>query len=218
MTTPVPPGWLLVVRARRALVRPVVRRTAALVLAAVTGLTVSSVLRGAEDARAAWGDSRPVAVATHDLVPGDVVEPGDAQLRDLPEVAIPAVALAEVPAGAVVRQPIAAGEPLVAERLAPDGLAGLAALIPEGQRAVSIPLGPTGAPPLRDGDLVDLLAVLPAMSEIAAAAEPAFPIVERARVVDVGNDAVSVAVPTVDAPSVAYAVTNGIVLVALAGA
>jgi Flp pilus assembly protein CpaB len=196
----------------------VVRRGAALALAVVTGLTVSSVLRGAEDARAAWGETRSVAVATHDLAPGDLVEPGDAQLRDLPEVAIAAVALAEIPAGAVVRQPIAAGEPLVAERLAPDGLAGVAALVAEGQRAVSIPLGPTGAPPLRNGDLVDLLAVLPTMSEIAEATEPAYPIVERARVVDVGHDAVSVAVPTADAPSVAYAVTNGMVLVALAGA
>jgi hypothetical protein len=102
----------------------------------------------------------------------------------------------------------------------------VAALLPEDQRAVSVPIGPAGAPPLRIGDEVDLLAVLPTMSEVSehsetedgARAGPAFPIVERARVVDVGQDAVSVAVPALDAPVVAYAVTNGMVLVALAGA
>lgn len=47
--------------------------------------------------------------------------------------------------------------------------------------------------------------------------EPAFPLVERAIVVDVGDDAVAVAVPVQDAPRVAYTLAQGAVVLALAG-
>jgi hypothetical protein len=42
--------------------------------------------------------------------------------------------------------------------------------------------------------------------------------VEEARVVDVGEQSVSVAVPDVDAPRLAWTLTNGSVVLALAGA
>lgn len=219
-----PSVWTLVVRARRVLVRPMARRLVALSVAVLTGLTVTSLLRATEAERDRWGERRSVAVALRDLQPGDVLDGGAAQLQELPDVAVPAAALSDVPVGAIVRQPIASGEPLVAERLAPDGLDGVAALVPVGHRAVSIPLGPAGAPPVRLGDHVDLLAVVPAAGpafpEHPAEGEPApaVPLVEGALVVDVTEQAVSVAIRQAQAPTVAYAVTNGIVLVALAGA
>jgi Flp pilus assembly protein CpaB len=214
---------VLGVRARRAAARPLVRRVAVGLLAAATGLVVTSLVASAEAARDRWGRTRPVVVATRDLSPGDTIEVSDVEVRTLPEAAAGSTALREAPTGAVVSQPVVAGEALVGQRLAPDGLSGVAALVPAGQRAVAVPLGPMGAPPLSIGDLVDVLAVVPVAADGLADAgadtgEPAFPLVEDAIVVDVSEQSVSVAVPDVDAPRLAWTLTNGSVVLALAGA
>jgi Flp pilus assembly protein CpaB len=210
---------LLGVRARRALARTVVRRAVVLGLAILTGLVVVSVVSSAEAARQRWGRARPVAVATRDLAPGDLVDGSAVEVRRLPEAAVAPQALSEPPSGSVVRQPVAAGEPLVPERLAPQGLTGAAALVPAGHRAVAIPIGPLAAPPLTVGDLVDVLAVVPALVEDQPREdEPSFPLVEAAVVVDVGEQSIAVAVPEADAPRVAWVLTNGSVVLALAGA
>jgi Flp pilus assembly protein CpaB len=215
---------LLGVRARRALARPVVRRTVLATLAVVTGLVVMSLVSSAEAARDRWGRTRPVAVANRDLAPGDVIDGSTVEVRRLPEATVGSGALAEPPTGSVVRQPVLAGEALVAERLAPQGLTGVAALVPAGHRAVAVPLGPVAAPPLAVGDLVDVLAVVAVASEEPPdgtagrrAAEPSFPLVEAAVVVDVGDQSISVAVPEADAPRVAWVLTNGSVVLALSG-
>lgn len=153
--------YVLVVRARRALARPAVRRALVAVLAVATGLTVMSLMQAADAARARWGDTRAVAVATRDLAPGELVDAAAVTVRDLPAGLVSATALASVSPGAVVRHPIVAGEPVVAARLAPDGLTGVAALVPSGLRAVAVPVGPAGGPPLVVGDRVDVIAVLP---------------------------------------------------------
>ena len=214
---------VLGVRARRAAARPLVRRVAVGLLAVATGLLVTSLVTSAEAARDRWGRTRPVVVATRDLSPGDTIEGSDVEVRTLPEAAAGSTALREAPTGAVVSQPVVAGEALVGQRLAPDGLSGVAALVPAGQRAVAVPLGPMGAPPLAIGDLVDVLAVVPVAADGVADAgadtgEPAFPLAEDAMVVDVGEQSVSVAVPDVDAPRLAWTLTNGSVVLALAGA
>lgn len=219
-----PSPHVLVVRARRTLARPAVRRLCAALLAAATALAVARSLDLAADARARWEAVRPVAVATRDLAPGDAVDAGAAKVRSLPRAAVAPVALERVPEGAVVRHPVAAGEPLVPSRLAPHGLAGAAALVPPGARAVAVPLGPAGAPPLAPGDLVDLLAVLPSGGfggagglPAAGGVEPAYALAERAAVVDVADDAVTVAVPEDDVTRVAWALAHGTVVLALAG-
>jgi Flp pilus assembly protein CpaB len=212
---------LLGVRARRALARTVVRRAVVLALAIVTGLVVVSLVSSAEAARQRWGRARPVAVATRDLAPGDLVDGSAVEVRRLPEAAVTAGALTEPPSGSVVRQPVAAGEPLVPERLAPQGLTGVAALVPAGHRAVAIPIGPLPVPPLTVGDFVDVLAVVPALSEAEPSRpenQPSFPLIEAAVVVDVGEQSIAVAVPEADAPRVAWVLTNGSVVLALAGA
>jgi Flp pilus assembly protein CpaB len=212
---------LLGVRARRALARTVVRRAVVLGLAILTGLVVVSLVSSAEAARQRWGRSRPVAVATRDLAPGDLVDGSAVEVRRLPEAAVAPQALAEPPSGSMVRQPVAAGEPLVPERLAPQGLTGVAALVPAGHRAVAIPIGPLAAPPLTVGDLVDVLAVVPALVEEQPRQredQPSFALVEAAVVVDVGEQSITVAVPEAAAPRVAWVLTNGSVVLALAGA
>jgi Flp pilus assembly protein CpaB len=133
--------------------------------------------------------------------------------------------MAEAPVGAVVRHPILAGEPVAPARLAPDGLTGAAALVPAGERALAVPVGPAGVPPVAVGDLVDVVTVMPGDATAPAegasgdgSGDPAFTLVERAAVVDVAEQAVTIAVPDRDAPRVAWAVANGAVVLALAGA
>jgi Flp pilus assembly protein CpaB len=211
-----PRSIVLTVRARRALARPGVRRLAVAVLAVATALTVTATLGAADAARDRWGPSQPVAVATRDLAPGDVVDATAIERRDLPDGLVTEASLAAAPEGAVVRHPILAGEPLMAARLAPHGLSGVAALVPPGHRAVAVPVGPAGVPPLSTGDLVDVVTVLPTGLE-AGGDDPAFPLAERAPVVDVGDQAVTVAVPATDAPRVAWALSNGTIVLMLAG-
>ena len=207
----------LSVRARRVAVRPAVRRTAVAGLALVTGVTVASLVAAAGDARDRWGATRPVAVATRDLSPGEVVDHGAVEVRDLPSGMVGDATMAEPPVGAVVRQPILAGEPVAPARLAPDGLTGVAALVPAGERAVAVAVGPAGVPPLAVGDQVDVVTVMPPGATGDGGGDPAFTLVERATVVAVGEQAVTIAVPDSDAPRVAWAVANGAVVLALAG-
>ena len=207
----------LTVRARRALVRPLVRRAAVAVLALVTAVAVASLVMAAGAARDRWGTTRPVAVATRDLAVGDVVDPGAVEVRDLPAGVVAAATLAEPPLGEVVRHPIVAGEAVAPSRLAPDGLTGVAALVPAGERAVAVPVGPAGVPPVVVGDLVDLVTVVPPGASEGDPGDPAFSLVERAAVVAVGDQAVTISVPGHDAPRVAWAVANGTVVLALAG-
>jgi pilus assembly protein CpaB len=212
-----PTSTVLAVRARRALARPAARRLAVTALAAATALTVVALVGAADDARDRWGRTRTVVVATRDLAPGDRLDASAVEARSLPRATTTEAALTAVPVGAIVRQPILAGEPVVERRLAPQGLSGAAALVPDGDRAVAVPIGPVGAPPLAVGDLVDVLAVVPVGAELRGDEPPAFALVERATVVDVTDEAISVAVPEADTPRVAWALTNGAVVLALSG-
>jgi len=215
---------LLTVRARRALARTVTRRAVVALAAVVTALAVASALRTAEQTRSRWAETRRVAVAERDLAPGEVVDAGAVVLRELPRAAVSPAAAEDVPVGAVVRYPIAAGEPVVGTRLAPDGLTGVAALVPEGQRAVAVAVGPAGVPPVHPGDRVDVVALTPAPSDPEAEAEepeappaPATTLVEQALVVDVSDTAVTIAVPLPLAPAVAYGAAQGLVILTLVG-
>jgi Flp pilus assembly protein CpaB len=220
----------LTVRIRRALARTVVRRMVVVLAAAVTTVAVNGVLRSAEQTRDRWAETRSVVVARRDLAPGDVVDAGAVARREVPAAVVAEAATDLVPVGAVVRYPIAAGEPVVATRLAPDGLTGVAALVPDGHRAVAIPTTPAGTPPLHPGDHVDVIALTPAPTtpeaeaatepeaEAPSSAVPAATLVDEALVVDVAETAVTIAVPAALSPTVAYAAAQGLVVLTLVGA
>ncbi|HEV7760215.1 MAG TPA: SAF domain-containing protein [Acidimicrobiales bacterium] len=219
-----PSPLFLAVRFRRILARTVTRRAIVVLAAVVTAVAVTIVLRSAEHTRSRWGDTRRVAVAQHDLGPGDVVDAGAVSVLDVPRAAVAGAATDVVPLGAVVRYPIAAGEPVVGTRLAPEGLTGVAALVPEGQRAVAIAVGPAGVPPVHPGDRVDVVALTPAPSETQeaeaeteASPDPATTLVDHAVVVDVSDTAVTIAVPLALAPAVAYGAAQGLVVLTLVG-
>jgi Flp pilus assembly protein CpaB len=221
---------VLALRFRRALYRRSVRRTVVAITAVTTALIVGTLVRAGADARDRWGATRVVAVAQRDLEPGDIVDASAVEMRELPQALISTAVLESEPLGSVVRYPVKADEPLVDDRLAPHGLSGVAALVPDGHRAVSVPVGQPGTPRVQVGDMVDLLVVLPASGDIPGSfgqgrpddeyprQEPAFPLVPDALVIDVSELAVTIAVPRADTPRVAYSIANGIVVLALTGA
>jgi Flp pilus assembly protein CpaB len=192
------------------------RRVRAAVVTVVVVLTFAlagAQMRAAQAARARWDEVRQVAVARHDLRPGATVDAAAVELRELPARVIPEGAVGAPPVGAVVRYPIVAGEPILTARLAPDGLTGVAALLPPGHRAVAVAVAPTARPPLEIGDRVDVLTAIPSVESPDGL--PSGPLVEGALVVDIASESVTVAIPASAAPAVAFTLTQGGVVLAL---
>jgi Flp pilus assembly protein CpaB len=182
--------------------------TSALALALVTGVFIAGVVRGAEDRAARFGDVRTVLIAKRALPQGAVVRAVDVVDRAMPAAFIPDGRLETQPVGRTVVVPVAAGEVLLASKLAPAGLSGVAALLRPGERALALPAGP-GTPPLSLGNRVDVLATAPDGSAADVVAR-------AARVVGVDERAVTIAVHPDDAPAVAAALAAGTVTLALA--
>lgn len=212
MPSSFPPRWR-----RRA--RSWVRRSAVAwwagvaLLCLVTGGTVRATLARSSAVLDEVGTLRPVVVVTDGVAAGEVVEVGDVAVARRPSSMLPDGA-ARGDEGAVVGRvalvPLLAGEVVVASKLAPDGLQGAAALLPSGMRALAVPAGPGGRPPVSIGDAVDVLATL---------AEETVVVAEAAMVLalDDASDAVTVAVSPAEAPAVASAIATGTVTLALTG-
>ncbi|MGH9379449.1 MAG: Flp pilus assembly protein CpaB [Thermoanaerobaculia bacterium] len=109
--------------------------------------------------------STPVVVAARDLDVGTTLEPADVQVLDWPGGATPAgyAAAPDEVVGRGVVQPIHANEPVLPFKLAAADLGrGLAMLVPEGMRAVSVPVDDVVAVAgwVRPGTRVDVLVTL----------------------------------------------------------
>jgi Flp pilus assembly protein CpaB len=202
-------------RLRRLAARRRVRRLLLLAALLSSALALMAQLQAAADARRRGGETRLAAVARRDLAIGEQIDAGAVELRQVPAAAVPEGALVHLPLGSVVRYPIAAGEAVLSKRIAPEGLSGVAALVPEGEVAVAVPVTPAGRPPLQLGDQVDVLAVVATPEQPDAT--PAAPLATGALVVDVGDESVSIAVPRSEAPLLAYAITQGAAVLALGG-
>jgi pilus assembly protein CpaB len=203
---------------RRAFASPLAWWACAAVVALIAAAQVGRLDDEASARRQAWGAARVVVVARHDLAPGDVVGADDVVVVEWPTAVLPDGAVGEPPVGRTVTATILAGEAVVARRLAPDGLGGVAALVPEGMRAVAVPsAGGLGveSPPLEVGDRVDVLATIDVLDADVA---PTGAVASDALVVAVGETAITVAVEAGDVEAVAYAVARGTVTLALVGA
>jgi len=201
------------VRLRRFARSPLAYWVAVVALAAFTAFTIAGQVDKAGAQSARYGRLRPVVLATRTVELGSVLGPADVVLRSMPVAFLPEGALAATRdvLGRTVVVPVFRGAAVVAANLAPDGLEGLAALLPAGARAVAVPTGPASVP-LRRGDRVDVLATF---DPPPAGEEPTFPVAEAALVVDVGPEAVAVAIAADEARRVAYAVAAGVVTLAL---
>ena len=204
-----------VTRLRR---RPAIHWTAAVALAAATGLTVTTLVGAAAAERDRYGDVVPVLVATRDLDGGDVLAAGDTELRRMPAALVPSGALDARADGLVLSDAVYAGEPVLRSRLAPEGLGAVAALLPPGTRGIAVPDDGAGLR-LASGDVVDVLATFDAGTAGAEDGGPPTVAVARdALVVDVSEEGVTIAVTEEQAPRVAFAVAAGLVTLALSGA
>jgi pilus assembly protein CpaB len=189
-----------------------VRWCVALALAASTASVVVGTISRGEAMQRAWGPTRPVAVAVHDLPAGAVIRDADIEVRQWPAAMVPAGALAAPPTGRTVRVDVFAGEALVGPRMAGMGIEGVAALLPDGWLALAIPLG-DAALTLHPGDVVVLLATLDPTA--GASGPPTVTVADHARVVAVSERSITVAVPSALAPKVAYAAVTGAITPAL---
>lgn len=193
--------------------RPVAWWLATLVLAAITTLVVTSALARAEAGAARYGSTRVVLVAVRDVAAGELLGTGDAEAREVPAGFVPRGAVGSEALGSRVAQALRAGEVVHGRRLAPGGLSAVAALLPPGTRGLAVPSDPGGLP-LEPGDVVDVLATV---AEVGATGDlpPTVVVAADATVVDVGEAAVTIAVPAADAGRVAYAMATGLVTLAL---
>lgn len=181
----------------------------ALALAGATvWLTAAWLDRAARAAAAGARGQQTVEllVAARDLAPGDVLSPVMLGTAKWPKSAAPPQHMPAAgvdPAslvGAVVRVPVAAGQPLTASQLAPRGEQGvLAALITPGRRAVTIPVSAAAglAGLVGPGDRVDVLmtASLPGSGRVVGLA-----VVEDVRVLGVDRRLRGGASPDADEP------------------
>ena len=200
-------------RLRRLARSPLAYWAAVVALACFTAFTVAGPVDKAAAQAARYGHLRPVVTATRAVEVGSVVSAADVTVRSMPAAFLPEGALAATSAvvGRTVVVPLFRGVAVVAGNLAPEGLEGLAALLPAGTRAVAVPSGPASVA-LRRGDRVDVLATF---DPPPAGEAPTFPVAEAALVVDVGPEAVAVAVDRDEATRVAYAAAAGVVTLTL---
>ena len=186
----------------------------ALAVSLLTGLTATRLLSRARHDAALYGAPVPVVVAAQRVDAGEVVQPSDVALRPVPSSWSPSGALRE-PALAVGRTVVVAllpGLPVTPEHLAPDGLAGITAQLAPGQAAVAVPRDGASVP-LRRGDHVDVVA-----SGLGGSGEGTVAgvrLVAAAPVLEVGDEAASVAVPEDRAAEVAAYALEGLVTLAV---
>lgn len=195
------------------LLRPPPRRlVAVVVLAVVVGLMVHRTVSEASATVARFGPTTSVAVLRHDAAAGERLSAGDVRFEERPSAHLPDGALTSDPTGSRLRTDVGAGEVLTSSRLAGGAGSSAAALVPDGWRAVAVPMFDADLP-VEVGDHVEIVASF----DPSLTSTPSRVLVGRALVVDVAEDAVTVAMPAPDVTDVAFALVNGVVLLAIVG-
>ena len=184
-------------------------------LAACTSLTVFR-LAAAADARARhWGTLAEVPVVERPVEAGRALEEADFRMQAVPEALLPESEVVFEPTGLTAVVPLVPGEVIVAAKVAPAGLRGPVAMLASGERAVAVPRTDT-TPPVEVGDRVDVILTADGSADGMGAGPPAFPIARAARVLEVTDVAIAIAVIADDAPSVVFGAAQGAVSLVLA--
>ena len=198
---------------------PVAWWATTLLLALVTALVVGRMVARAEAELARLGSRRVVAVVVRPVPAGAVVTADAVARREVPAAFVPAAPVVLDPVGRRATVALLPGEVVVTAKLAPAGRSAVAALLPPGTRGVAVPRA-AATPPVRPGDVVDVLATFvtgDATTDYEDRA-PTVVVARRALVVAHDEDAVTVAVGSDEAARVAFAVGVGTVTLALAPA
>jgi hypothetical protein len=197
--------WLSTTRVRWSI-------TAAVALCSLTW-TVSTV-KSADAAASAWGQRRTVPVATSDLEPGRVITTADITFVDRPIAVVPND-VAVSPIGRSVTRSVARDEVVLERRLAGGSATGAASQLDENSLAFAIP-SDASTPPIRIGDHVALYAPSEVIAASTRASGPASRIADRAVVIAVSEEAITVGVVIAEASAVAKALLSASVIIALA--
>jgi hypothetical protein len=152
------------------------------VLAGAVGLGVARSLADVDAARRSWGTQQPVWIATSAIEPGQMIT---AEHREVPSAVVPPGAVDAAPDGSVARQHIGPGEIVTNSDVT---AAGTAALVPDGWVAFAVPAS------VEHFAIGDHLRVYSADQLVAAGL-----------VVDDGDSALMVAIPSDAAPAMATA-------------
>ncbi|NNE73514.1 MAG: hypothetical protein HKN26_07620 [Acidimicrobiales bacterium] len=187
------------------------RRSLAIALAVLAGWSVAVAQAQAHETVERWGRTVPVMVAVNDVPLGHVLSLDDVEVSPWPVGLVPA-AIAEFDrddlVGRTVTAAIAAGEPIHPVRLAPVGLGGLAALLPPATNGVAIDRSDVSIA-VEVGNRVDLGTI--------SIDGDARPLATGLLVVAVGDQNLTVAVPTERSAEVALAAMRNEVTVSLRG-
>jgi len=197
--------WLSTTRVRWSI-------TAAVALCSLAW-TVSTV-NSADAAASAWGQRRTVPVATSDLEPGRVITAADITFVDRPIAVVPND-VAVSPIGRSVTRSVARDEVVLERRLSGGSATGVASQLAENSLAFAIP-SDAGTPPIRIGDHVALYAPSEVIATSTRASGPASRIADRAVVIAVSEEAITVGVVIAEASAVAKALLSASVIIALA--
>jgi Flp pilus assembly protein CpaB len=164
-----------------------------------------------EATRAVWGATTDVVVARRDIDAGSALGADDLATRSVPAGLLPEGRITDPDevVGSTSAVDLSTGEILLDRRLSEKALSATAAKLPDGHRAVAIPLD--GSPlPLASGDHVDLLTAGAPWDGGGVVAGDVL-VIERL------DDAVVVAVAQAEAPALAMALGAGAVVPALRG-
>lgn len=196
-------AWMVCHRAVRRLL------VAAALLLPVT--VTAAVVGDAREAQREWGTTIEVVVVTSEVAPGDDIEPSGVRVIRLPTEFLADDALNEpIHEVEVATRALRVGDVLTRRdvRSMRDDLE-----LPEGHRAVNLPSDPR-LPPLQPGDSVDLF-LMPDHAGFGGALEVSRQLDNIATVIDVTDEAVTLAVAERDVAELVTATSLGRVLVAL---
>jgi Flp pilus assembly protein CpaB len=198
-----------------------VRVLLVVLLALTAGVSTGAYVANAQAQLEAWGTTRRVPVAAREIAAGRRVQPDDIVWRDQPVALVPADVVATDPTGEVVSERVLRDEIVRVPRLGPAGVEGVAALVAPGWRGIAIPAD-ARTPPLAPGYHVDLYAVDDSRS--GPSTDPGAPggsatsarrLSAGARVLDVTDRRITVAVPQDDAAGLSAALVTTSVIVAV---
>lgn len=199
--------------------RLVRRRSAALLVAVAVAVLVASTLQDARERRERWGATASVLVARQDLDAGAEVSAASFAEQRWPAELIADAALSRLPTQGRLTEDLGRGELLTEHRLAPAGRGPGAARLRPGEVAVATPVGEVTVA-VQTGDLVDVVApaaagtALDGLDDVAVTGRT---VATAARVLEVNDSTLTLAVRSSQAERTAAAALGGLVAVLVVG-
>ena len=185
------------------------------VVALLLVVTVIGVARDSDRRRQlteTYGELRAVPVAAVLIRPGEPLGAGAVQWEQRPAAGVPPGAVTGLATDALAAAAIYPGEVVHRERVAGSG-GGLSTRLAPGVAAVSVPAA-YGIPPVQPGDRVNLIAVVDTFA--AESAPEARTVARSATVLELDDDAVTVAIAQTDVePTVSALIWGTVAVVAV---